>query len=124
MAGFAEELLFRGLIQAALGDWLSPTTGLIVASACGLAHPITVGYATVVTVAGFYSGGLWLWSGNLLVPIVAHAAYDFVALVYLVRRPRNTAVRPIRLTCGRRSRKLGAYPKTDGDCPILQNPAE
>ena len=27
---------------------------------------------------------LWLASGNLLVPIVAHGAYDFAALVYLL----------------------------------------
>ena len=93
VAGFAEELLFRGLIQAELGNWLSPVIGLVAASLLfGLAHPITVAYAAVVTIAGFYLGGLWLWSGNLLIPIVTHAVYDFVALVYLARRPRGTAI--------------------------------
>ena len=33
-----------------------------------------------------YLGWLWLASDNLLVPIVTHAAYDFAALVYLLRR--------------------------------------
>ena len=34
---------------------------------------------------GLYLGWLWLAVGNLLVPIVVHALYDFVALMYLVK---------------------------------------
>jgi CAAX protease family protein len=89
VAGFAEELLFRGVIQAALGEWISPVVGLVGASLLfGLAHPLTRAYAAIVTLAGLYLGGLWLWSGNLLVPIVTHAVYDFAVLLYLVRRGR------------------------------------
>ena len=58
VAGLAEELLFRGLIQAELGDWFSPAVGLVGASLLfGLAHPITLGYAVVVTLAGLIWGG-------------------------------------------------------------------
>jgi membrane protease YdiL (CAAX protease family) len=86
LAGVGEELLFRGVLQNALGQWLSPAVGLVLASLLfGLAHPITTAYAVLATLFGLYLGGLWLWTGNLLVPIAAHAVYDFLALVYLVR---------------------------------------
>ena len=38
---------------------------------------------------GVYFGWLLIESGNLFVPVVAHAAYDFAALVYLLRRGRS-----------------------------------
>ena len=93
-AGVGEELLFRGVIQAALGEWLSPAVGLIAASLLfGLAHPLTTGYAVVTALAGLYLGILCLGTDNLLVPIVTHAVYDFLAILYLVRRPRPAAAR-------------------------------
>ena len=54
----------------------------------GLLHPITRAYAVIAALLGAYLGGLWLAGGNLLTPIVAHALYDFVALVYLLRLRR------------------------------------
>jgi membrane protease YdiL (CAAX protease family) len=43
----------------------------------------------VAAAIGAGLGGLWLWNGNLLLPIVAHATYDFVALICLARiRPQ------------------------------------
>ena len=96
LAGVGEELLFRGVIQARLAQWLSPAAGLVLASILfGLAHTITAAYAVLATIFGLYLGGLWLWSGNLLVAITAHAIYDFLALVYLARRTRgHKAVSP------------------------------
>ena len=93
LAGLGEELLFRGVIQG-LGTRLtgSPALGLAIASLLfGLAHPITRTYAVVATLIGLYFGWLYLATGNLLVPVVAHAAYDFVALVYLLRQPGRRA---------------------------------
>jgi hypothetical protein len=88
-AGVGEELLFRGLIQTALGAWFSPAVGLVAASLLfGLAHPLTPVYAVVTALAGVYLGGLFLACDNLLVPIVTHAVYDFLALLYLLRRYR------------------------------------
>jgi uncharacterized protein len=90
LAGVGEEMLFRGIVQAAVaaeiggphGIWL----GLFIAAVLfGLLHPITPTYALLAGLIGLYLGGLWLASGNLLAPIVAHGVYDFVALVYLVR---------------------------------------
>jgi membrane protease YdiL (CAAX protease family) len=87
-AGVGEELLVRGVIQPALGRLLGAGPALAAASVLfGLLHPITPTYAVLAALIGAYLGGVWLASGNLLVPIVAHALYDFIALAYLLRRP-------------------------------------
>jgi CAAX protease family protein len=87
-AGVGEELLFRGVLQAGLAQW-SGSVGLAVGVAAvvfGLAHPISITYAVLAAVIGVYLGWLLVATGNLLVPIVTHAAYDFFALVYLLGR--------------------------------------
>ena len=87
LAGLAEESLFRGVLQVALADWINPPLALLVASGLfGLAHFITPTYALLALVIGLYLGWMLMISDNLLVPILVHAMYDFVALVYLVRR--------------------------------------
>ncbi len=87
-AGVGEEMLFRGVLQGVATRWLgSPTAGLVLASVIfGLAHPLTRTYAVLAGIIGMYLGGLWLATGNLLTPIVTHAAYDFIALIYVVRQ--------------------------------------
>ncbi len=91
VAGISEEILFRSVVQGALSDQVGPAVALIVASVLfGCAHLVTLTYAIIASVIGAYFGVLWLLGGNLLVPIVTHAAYDFAALVYWLRvwRPR------------------------------------
>jgi membrane protease YdiL (CAAX protease family) len=39
----------------------------------------------IAALIGLYSGLLWIWTGNLITPMITHAAYDFVALVYFLR---------------------------------------
>ncbi len=92
LAGIGEEMLFRGAMQAGIQQYSgSPWLALAIASVLfGLAHPITPTYAILAGAIGVYLGWLWLATGNLLVPIVTHAAYDFVALVYLLRRYDHT----------------------------------
>jgi membrane protease YdiL (CAAX protease family) len=86
LAGFGEEMLFRGVIQAALTDWLGLWPGIVLASLLfGLFHPFTPFYVVLAAMVGLYLGTAWLWTENLLVPIVAHGVYDFVALVILAR---------------------------------------
>ena len=87
-AGVGEELLFRGVIQAALSRWLGTWAGLGVASLLfGLVHSITPAYAVIAALLGIYLGGVWMVSGNLLTVIVAHALYDFIALRLLLATP-------------------------------------
>jgi membrane protease YdiL (CAAX protease family) len=85
-AGLGEESVFRGVIQPALATHL-PMWAAIAATAVlfGLAHWVTPTYALLAGIVGAYLGWLLLVSGNLLVPIVAHAMYDLVALTLLVR---------------------------------------
>ena len=81
--------MFRGLIQDLIASAWTPWAGLLLASLLfGLAHPITATYAILAAAMGLCLGGLYLYSGNLLVPIVTHALYDFLALLWLVRVQR------------------------------------
>jgi membrane protease YdiL (CAAX protease family) len=90
LAGLGEELLFRGLIQAVSAALIGGTVGrwlawLGTSVLFGLAHWVTPTYAALAGLIGFYLGWLWLASGNLLLPITAHALYDFVVLAYLLK---------------------------------------
>jgi uncharacterized protein len=90
LAGLGEELFFRGLLQEALTGWLGPWPALTaVALLFGLLHPITPAYFVLASLAGAYLGAAYLATDNLLVPVIAHALYDFVALVYLLRVPQG-----------------------------------
>jgi membrane protease YdiL (CAAX protease family) len=94
-AGLGEELLFRGLIQPALSAPLGDNVGLLLASAAfGLLHPLTFTYVLFVFVIGVYLGWLYLATGNLLCPAVAHGLYDWCALVWYVRFASRAAREP------------------------------
>jgi membrane protease YdiL (CAAX protease family) len=84
--GVSEEMLFRGVFQAALTNWLGVPMGLGLASVLfGLLHPISVHYMVMAAFLGLYLGTVWIVSGNLLTVIVVHTLYDFAALSYLIR---------------------------------------
>jgi membrane protease YdiL (CAAX protease family) len=84
--GVSEEMLFRGVFQAALTNWLGVPLGLGLASVLfGLLHPISVPYMVMAAFLGLYLGTVWIVSGNLLTVIVVHTLYDFAALSYLIR---------------------------------------
>lgn len=87
LAGVGEELLFRGVIQDALVEPVGLWPALALASVIfGLLHWITPAYGLIATLVGAYLGAIYIWTGNLLAPIVIHALYDFVILqVYLWR---------------------------------------
>ncbi|HID24076.1 MAG TPA: CPBP family intramembrane metalloprotease [Planctomycetaceae bacterium] len=99
LAGVSEEALFRGFLQRWLERELGLAGGLCLASvAFGLAHVITPTYAALATIAGVYLGMLLHISPspNLLVPIVTHALYDYLAFLVVVRsyRQEQQANRP------------------------------
>jgi len=76
LAGIAEELLFRGVIQVKLG--------IVGASIIfGLLHFITPAYFIIATIMGFYLGILFQYYDSLLIPIQLHFIYDLGALIYL-----------------------------------------
>lgn len=89
MAGLGEEALFRGVIQPALQGIWGPARAVVATGALfGLAHFVSPSYALYAGLVGVYLGLLLLIPGNILVPIVVHAVYDFVALTWLVRSRR------------------------------------
>jgi hypothetical protein len=99
LAGLGEEMLFRGVFQAGIADWLARRLGggpaalhvadglalVMAAVAFGLLHAVNAAYAALAGLIGLYLGWLWLVTGDLAAPITAHALYDFLAMVYLVK---------------------------------------
>ena len=86
LSSAGEELLFRGVLQTLIGRWTTPIVGLVVASFLfGLAHALSKVYFLLATVIGFFLGWMAWYYHDLAAPIVAHAMYDFVALMYLSR---------------------------------------
>jgi uncharacterized protein len=79
LAGIGEEVLFRGAMQ--------PEWGLIVTSLVfGLFHiggRLTMALGIWAACTGALLGWLAIATGGLLAPIVAHMAYDALALSYL-----------------------------------------
>jgi hypothetical protein len=89
LAGFGEELLFRGLIQEGLATWIGGDAGnwiglFVGAVTFGILHPISLTYVVLVAIVGLYLGALMIYFDNLLVPIVVHTFYDFVAIRTMV----------------------------------------
>lgn len=90
LAGVGEELLFRGVLQSWLSGWAGPIAALLLSSAAfGLAHWISKTYAILAMLIGAYLGWLFWHFDNLLVPMVAHGLYDFVALMIMLRAGRR-----------------------------------
>jgi membrane protease YdiL (CAAX protease family) len=86
LAGFGEEMLFRAVVQGAAAHRIGIWSAWVVASLLfGLMHAVTPTYVVLATLAGLYLGGVWLLTENLTVVIVAHAFYDFLALIYMLR---------------------------------------
>ena len=85
-AGIGEEAFFRGFLQTLVGERLGWIVGLLLASiAFGLVHWVSPTYALLAGLSGLALGALYLISGNLLVPVVAHAVHDVIGLTALRR---------------------------------------
>jgi len=90
VAAISEEAFFRWAIQGSLADHVNVILAVVLASALfGAFHLITWTYAIIAAFIGAYLGLLWIWTGNLLTPMITHAVYDFVALVYFLRVYRS-----------------------------------
>lgn len=95
LAGLGEEALFRGVIQGRLADFTGSPVAVVVASAAfGLAHFISWAYVLFAFGLGLLFGALYLWTGNIVVPMIAHATYDFVALCCVYRATNPPWERP------------------------------
>jgi membrane protease YdiL (CAAX protease family) len=82
LSGFAEELFFRGAVQGAWG--FLPATLLFAALHTGWSSAFRL-WTLYAALAGAVFGGLMLWRGNLLAPILAHVLVNAVNLRRLGR---------------------------------------
>ena len=92
IAGFSEELLFRGVLQPWLENISNLTLGLILSNLLFAAvHAVTPLYAVLAFLMGLYLGLSLDYSDtrNLLQPILIHAFYDFVAFMVILNNYRN-----------------------------------
>jgi membrane protease YdiL (CAAX protease family) len=88
IAGISEELLFRGVIQPWIEASWGISAGLIGSNIVfGLVHAVTPLYAVLAALVGIYLGLSLDFGGdrNLLMPIIIHGLYDFLAFVALMR---------------------------------------
>lgn len=93
IAGVSEEVLFRGVIQPWMESSLGVGLGLIGSNILfGLVHAVTPSYAVLASLVGIYLGLFLDYGGerNLLIPIIIHGLYDFLAFVLLMRDYRNS----------------------------------
>jgi membrane protease YdiL (CAAX protease family) len=91
LSGFAEELFFRGAVQTAWG-WLAATVLFaLLHSGPGPAFRFWTLFALA---AGALLGGLMVWRGNLLGPIVGHVLVNAVNLRRLASRSGDSARLP------------------------------
>lgn len=99
-SGLAEEMLFRGALQ--------PRVGLVVASLIfGCVHfvprRVFLPWTFFAVLVGGLFGWLFLWTGNLVAPVVAHILINAINLPLLVRRygpGGSLAARPLREEAG------------------------
>ena len=89
LAGVGEEVLFRGFIFIAIFEFwpwglefnMNIFAAIIVSSVLfGLGHSITLMYFILTALLGTAFCLVFLWTGSLIAPIVAHTLYDFYAM--------------------------------------------
>ena len=92
LAGVCEELLFRGFLQVWLEGYVGITAAILISGlAFGYAHYVSKLYLIITTAIGIYFSWLFDATGqrNLVVPIVAHGVYDFIAFYVVIYEYRQ-----------------------------------
>ncbi len=89
---FAEEFLFRGLVQRSLERGLTPIKGIILTGIIFGAFHLNPFTFVPLAIIGIYLGFLVLKSGSLLVPIVAHFFNNGVAVLAIYLKYDDNAL--------------------------------
>lgn len=89
LAGIGEEILFRGFVFVAIFEFwpwgleynLNIIAAVIVSSVLfGFGHYVTLLYFIITGLLGVAFCLVFLWTGSLIAPVVAHVLYDFYAM--------------------------------------------
>ena len=83
LAPVAEEIFFRGFLLAALVSVVGGLRGALVSSAIFSAAHLNVGTLFPIFVMGILLSWLYLRTGSIWPPIIAHAAQNLLALTFL-----------------------------------------
>jgi membrane protease YdiL (CAAX protease family) len=91
IAGFYEEIVFRGFIQTTIREWLVKSrhsfwlAGFLTSILFGLYHwqQGIFGIVPSFLAALLWTFLLWRYKGNLWYPIISHAIYDTIALTMI-----------------------------------------
>jgi membrane protease YdiL (CAAX protease family) len=97
MVPFAEELVFRGVVQQIFTKNMGPVLGLVLAGvAFGTIH-LNPHLLVSISVFGVFLGFVFYATGNLTYTILAHSLFNTVALVQLTAMPPDKAGLPFYL---------------------------
>jgi uncharacterized protein len=81
VTGFGEEMLFRGILQYEMARrWGNLDALYFSGIVFGLMHGLTNTIPAMI--ASIYLGVIYIFTGNLAVPITCHAVHDVVALLH------------------------------------------
>ena len=83
LAPFAEEVFFRGFLLAALVSMIGGLRGALASSAIFSVAHLNVGTLVPIFVMGMLLAWLYLRTGSIWPPFVAHAAQNLIALTVL-----------------------------------------
>ena len=83
LAPVAEEIFFRGFLLAALVSVVGGLRGALVSSAVFSAAHFNIGTLLPIFVMGMLLAWLYLRTGSIWPPVVAHAAQNLLALTFL-----------------------------------------
>ncbi|MCB0343786.1 MAG: CPBP family intramembrane metalloprotease [Bdellovibrionales bacterium] len=81
LAGFGEELFFRGMLQTEFGIVFASVLFAVLHFGPAIRSYLFI--ALIYLLFGFYFGFLFVYSGSLWPPILTHLVYDFVVLLVL-----------------------------------------
>jgi hypothetical protein len=95
IAGIGEELLFRGVLQAAADRHMPSLAAILLPNVLFAAlHARALVYALAAGAIGVYLGVLFWTSGSLIAAMIAHALYDCIAFEWarriLIQRAPST----------------------------------
>ncbi len=84
-AGWGEELLFRGFLQPLLAQMNLPAALILTSLLFAALHALSKLYFALAFLISMYLGWVLFVTENIAIPIMIHAIYDFIALLWILK---------------------------------------